>query len=202
MPKLYDTTHFVQAPLVGKVEAGRLMAATSKRIALGVFAAALAVAGAPAVAQESTNRVALESDWSVFVDGTPRECWAVSQPSETVNTRDGRAVSVRRGDILLFATYRQGQGDTPEISFTGGYPFAPDSTVEVTVGTDTFQLFTDGEWAWAGTPEQDATLLAALRRGRDAVLVARSSRGTRTQDTFSLFGLTAATEEAARRCAS
>jgi len=178
------------------------MTATSKRIAQAVAVMAVALTGAPVLAQESTNRVALESDWSVFVDGTPRECWAVSQPSETVNTRDGRSVSVRRGDILLFATFRQGQGNTPEISFTGGYPFAPDSTVEVTVGTDTFQLFVDGEWAWAGTPEEDARILAAMRRGRDAVLVARSSRGTRTQDTFSLFGLTAATEEAARRCAS
>jgi len=164
--------------------------------------AVLALAGAfPGMAQESTNRVAVETAWSVFVDGTPRECWAVSAPSETVNTRDGRAVSVRRGDILLFATYRQGQGATAEVSFTGGYPFAPDSTVQVTVGSDTYQLITDGEWAWAASPEEDARILESLRRGQNAVLTARSSRGTQTQDTFSLFGISAATTEAQRRCA-
>ena len=71
----------------------RYMAATFK---FSVAAAALAlVAAGAATAQESTNRVAVETAWSVFVDGTPRECWAVSAPSETVNTRDGRAVSVR-----------------------------------------------------------------------------------------------------------
>nr|WP_323020078.1 invasion associated locus B family protein [Pararhodobacter sp.] len=160
------------------------------------------MAALPAQAQDSTNRVAVETAWSVFVDGTPRECWAVSAPSETVNTRDGRAVSVRRGDILLFATFRQGQGAAAEVSFTGGYPFAPDSTVEVTIGSDTFQLITDGEWAWAASPEEDGRILASMRRGQNAVLTARSARGTQTQDTFSLFGITAATEEAQRRCAS
>ncbi len=175
------------------------MAASFKFGVAGVILALMAAV--PAQAQDSTNRVAVETAWSVFVDGTPRECWAVSAPSETVNTRDGRAVSVRRGDILLFATFRQGQGAAAEISFTGGYPFAPDSTVEVTIGTDVFQLIVDGEWAWAASPEEDARILASMRRGQNAVLVARSSRGTRTQDTFSLFGITAATEEAQRRCA-
>lgn len=176
------------------------MAAWFKFGAVGA-AIALMTAGS-AFAQESTNRVAVETAWSVFVDGTPRECWAVSAPSETVNTRDGRAVSVRRGDILLFVTYRQGGGGTPVISFTGGYPFADGSTVEVTIGSNTYQLFTDGEWGWTVSSDDDATLLAALRAGQNAVLVARSSRGTRTQDTFNLFGITAATEEAQRRCAS
>lgn len=177
------------------------MATSMKHAAAGLAMAFAAAFGAGATAQESTNRVAVETAWSVFVDGSPRECWAVSAPSETLNTRDGRPVSVRRGDILLFATYRQGQSGPAEISFTGGYPFADGSTVEVTIGTDTFQLFTDGEWAWAASPEDDERLLTAMRRGQNAVLVARSGRGTRTQDTFSLFGLTAATEEAQRRCA-
>lgn len=168
-------------------------------LAMGVLASGMAVV--PALAQESTNRVAVETAWSVFVDGNPRECWAVSAPSETVNTRDGRPVSVRRGDILLFATYRQGQS-AAEISFTGGYPFANGSTVEVEIGDNSFQLFTDGQWAWAGSPEDDARILAAMRGGRDAVLTARSTRGTQTQDTFSLFGITAASEDAQRRCAN
>jgi hypothetical protein len=167
---------------------------------VSLAAASLAVLGSMAAAQqESTNRVAVQTAWSVFVDGNPRECWAVSAPSETVNTRDGRPVSVRRGDILLFATYRQGQS-AAEISFTGGYPFADGSTVGLEIGSDTFQLFVDGQWAWAASPEDDARILAAMRRGQNAVLTARSSRGTQTRDTFSLFGITAASDEAQRRC--
>jgi len=160
----------------------------------------LALAGGAALAQESTNRVAADTAWSVFVEDDPKECWAVSAPRETVNTRGGEPVQVRRGDILLFATYRPGS-ETPEISFTGGYPFAPDSTVGLTVGDTEYQLFVNGEWAWSGAPEEDARILATLRAGSEAVLSARSARGTDTRDTFSLFGFTAATEEAQRLCA-
>ena len=39
-----------------------------------------------------------------------------------------------------------------------------------------------------------------MKRGADAVLTARSSRGTITKDTFSLLGFTAAVEDAQKRC--
>ena len=175
--------------------------ASRSRIATTLGAAlAVTMMGQGAFAQDSTNRVAADTAWSVFVEGDPKECWAVSAPAETVNTRGGQPVQVRRGDILLFATYRPGQ-PAPQISFTGGYPFAPDSTVGLTIGTNEFQLFVEGVWAWAGSPEEDQRIFTALRGGAQAVLSARSSRGTNTRDTFSLFGFTAATEEAARQCA-
>lgn len=168
--------------------------------AVAALLVGFSVTGSPSQAQDSTNRVAADTAWSVFVEEDPKECWAVSAPRETVNSRGGNPVQVRRGDILLFATYRPGR-DVPQISFTGGYPFAPDSTVDVTIGNNEFQLFVDGQWAWAGSPEEDARLFQAMRAGADAVARARSARGTDTRDTFSLFGFTAATEEAARRCA-
>ncbi|MFC3182019.1 invasion associated locus B family protein [Cypionkella sinensis] len=152
-----------------------------------------------AVAQESTNRVATMTDWSVFADKNPTECWGVSSPKETVNTKDGKPVSVRRGDILLFVTFRPGaKGET---SFSGGYPFAPGSTVKLDVDGTSFDLFSDGEWAWPGTSEDDATILAALKKGTTAVLTARSAKGTQTKDSFSLRGFTAAMDEAAKQCA-
>ncbi|MCB6179821.1 invasion associated locus B family protein [Rhodobacter sp. Har01] len=167
------------------------------RRALGAAAITLAMAGV-AAAQESTNRVATITDWNVFVEESPKECWGVSKPKETVNTRDGAPVSVRRGDILLFVTFRPGKPG--EISFTGGYPFAGGSTVKVDVGGSVFELFTDGEWAWPGSAEDDAALLKALKAGSDAVISAQSGKGTQTRDTFSLRGFTAAMEDAGARC--
>jgi hypothetical protein len=170
---------------------------TSRIVALAVLGA---FAG-PSLAQESTNNVANTSDWSVFVDGTPQECWAVSSPKETVNTRDGAPVSVQRGEILLFVTYPKG-GAAGVISFSGGYPFAGGSSVKLEVGAQSFDLFTDGEWAWPGTPADDATILAALKAGGTAKLTGRSGRGTQTEDTFSLIGFSAAVDEATKRCAA
>ena len=168
------------------------------------MAAVIALAAATAVAaqQESTNRVAAQTDWSVFTEDDPKECWAVTRPKETVNTRDGRVVAVRRGDILLFAFFRPEAGvNTPQITFTGGYPFASGSTVTVDIYGTEFEMFTEGEWAWAASPSDDAKIVTAMKRGSAAVLTARSSRGTVTKDTFSLLGFTAMIEDAENRCA-
>jgi len=162
---------------------------------------ALALSG-PAFAQESGNRVAAQTDWSSFVDEDPKVCWAVTAPKETVNTRDGREVSVRRGDILLFVSHFPENDAVGEVSFTGGYPFAEGSTVSLEVGDASFELFTEGEFAWPASPGEDAQIVAALKRGTEAVLTARSSRGTTTRDTFSLLGATAMIERAAASCAS
>lgn len=170
-------------------------------IARGIAGAALALAGTSVLAQEeSTNQVAAKTAWSVFEDQNPRECWAVSSPTETVNKKDGRVVAVRRGDILLMTFYRPGAGVKGQLAFTGGYPFASGSTVTLDISGNEFELFTEGEWAWPASAADDAKIISALKRGANAVLQARSSRGTQTIDTFSLMGFTAAVEEAEKRC--
>lgn len=163
--------------------------------------AALAIIGASAFAQtQSTNRVAANTDWSVFVESNPKECWSVSSPKQTVNTKGGRVVAVKRGDILLFVFHRPGSGVSGQVTFTGGYPFAKGSTVSMDISGTTFELFTDGEWAWPATPSDDAKIVTAMKRGSTATLSARSGRGTQTKDSFSLSGFTAAVEEAEKRC--
>ena len=171
------------------------------RTLTALFAAS--VLAAPAVAQEtSTNRVAANTDWSVFTASEPTECWGVTAPKETVNTRDGRVVAARRGESLLMVFYRPSIGVNGQLNFTGGYPFASGSTVNLNIDGTEFELFTEGEWAWAASPAEDAKIVTAMKRGSQAVATARSSRGTTTQDTFSLLGFTAAVEDAEQRCTS
>lgn len=165
-----------------------------------LLAFALAMAAPQAMAQDSTNRVSQNTAWSVFVEETPKECWAVSTPKETVNTKNGRPVAVNRGTILMMVSWRPAQNIAGEVYFTGGYPFKEGSTVELTIGGDTFQLFTKGEDAWPASPTDDAKIINAMKRGAEATAVAESKRGTRTEDTFSLLGFTAAVEDAAKRC--
>jgi len=173
---------------------GRTLTATA-------IALALASAATASYAQETDALVSVQTDWSVFnPPEEPKECWGVSKPKETVNTRDGKPVSVRRGDILLFVTFRPGNGAKGEVSFTGGYPFAPGSTVNATIDGSSFELFIDGEWAWPATTADDDAILTALKKGSTAVLTARSARGTNTRDTFSLRGFTAAMQDAEKRC--
>ncbi len=164
----------------------------------------LAVMATSATAQQTTsdNRVGANVDWSVFQGESPKECWGVSAPKESVNTRDGRVVAVRRSEIQLFVFYRPDNGGKGQVTFTGGYPFAPGSTVNMTIGETEFELFTEGEWAWPATAADDSKIITAMKRGSGAVLTARSARGTQTKDAFSLLGFTAAIEDAEKRCSN
>jgi hypothetical protein len=156
---------------------------------------------APEAGGSSENRVAVATDWSVFVETDPAlECWGVSVPTGTRNTRDGEEVEVRRGDVLLFVANRPSASVAGEVSFTGGYPFAEESTVTMQIGPDRFEMFTRGEFAWPMSTEDDQLILAAMRRGREVVLTGRSARGTQTEDTFSLMGFSAAMEELEGNC--
>jgi hypothetical protein len=165
-----------------------------------VLGCAALLATSASAQDQSTNRVAAKTDWSVFVEDNPTECWGVSTPKETVNSRDGRVVAVNRGQILLMVFYRPSANAKGQVAFTGGYPFASGSTVNMNISGNTFELFTEGDWAWPATAEDDAKIITAMKRGADAVLSARSGRGTNTKDTFSLLGFTAAVEDAAKRC--
>ncbi|SFQ95358.1 invasion associated locus B family protein [Poseidonocella sedimentorum] len=168
------------------------------------------ITSAAAAQEQSDNQVTSVSDWSVFMEDNPKECWSVSVPKETVNTdSNGRIKAVNRGDILLFVYYRPESEVKGQVTFTGGYPFADGSTVNVNIGGTEFEMFTQnvtnasGEslgWAWPTSASDDARIIAAMKRGAEALLTARSSRGTVTKDTFSLIGFTAALDEAQSRC--
>lgn len=166
--------------------------------------AALHTGAAVAQASQSTEPVTTHNDWSVFVAEEPRECYLTSLPTESVARRDGETVEVERGDIRLFVTFRPGENVANEVSFTGGYPLREDSTVRFEIGSNAFELnIGSGEasgWAWPASPEEDARLVEAMRRGADATVTGVSARGTTTVDTFSLMGFTAAMTDAQERC--
>lgn len=169
-----------------------------------VLGLAAAAATLPANAQTAANRVAAHTDWSVFVAGSPMECYIVSPPKSSKATRDGKAVEVDRGDIRLFVTFRPAENVVGEVSFSGGYPFRDGAPVKIQVGSESFTLNPgSGDangWAWPASPDIDKTIVAAFRRGSSATVTGVSSRGTTTVDTISLAGFTAAVEDAETRC--
>ena len=147
------------------------------------------------------TNVDAKRDWSVFRASTdPKECWIVTIPASSEATRNGEKTTAKRGDILLMVTNRPGNGVAGEISFKSGYPIKENSTVNLRVGSASFELFVDGEWAWPANPEEDQKVIAAMQRGASAVATAVSERGTTTVDNFSLLGFSAAFESAVTMC--
>lgn len=161
----------------------------------------LGFAGAGWTAEGKATRVSEHGDWAVFVDKSPKECWSVSLPKKSVNTRGGRTVSVKRSDILLFVFFSPAGKVSEQVTFTGGYPFAEDKAIKLKVDDKSFKLsLIQGEWAWAGSSEEDVKLVKAMKAGGTATLTAVSKRGTQTVDTFSLKGFTAASDAAKKNC--
>ena len=174
----------------------------NKYLKAGTAALLAAVLGAGSAGAQTQTRVDANKDWSVFQAGGEgkKVCWIVSQPTGSTAVRDGKAVQVRRGDIFLMVSIRPADSVVNEVSFLGGYPFRQGSKVQVSVAGTSYDLFTEGENAWAPSPAEDSGLVDAFRRGATAKIKGVSTRGTTTVDTFSLSGFTKALGTAAGLC--
>jgi invasion associated locus B (IalB) protein len=163
-------------------------------VALGLIATPFAAA------QEEAPRVDAKRDWGVFTGGSPKECWIVSAPTESSAKRGGETVTVRRGDIMLMVSIRPAESVDNEVSFAAGYPVRENSTVNLRIGSQSFELFVDGETAWPASSDEDEKVITSMRRGSSATVTGLSKRGTTTIDKFSLLGFTAALESAHEMC--
>ncbi|MCW5713411.1 MAG: hypothetical protein KIT43_02680 [Bauldia sp.] len=162
------------------------------RIAL---AAALVVGFAVGAAAQNGVPIANYQYWDVhaLTSAGGKICFVASRPTTARIEPAGRI----RSEVLFMVTT-----STNETYAQMGYPLAPDSEVLVTVdGDEAFTMFVDGEGAWLPSRVEDDLLVAAMRRGTEMVVRGRSARGASTTDTYSLRGITAALERAARECA-
>lgn len=166
---------------------------------------ALAVALAlPAAAEVAItdNRVAVFGDWSVFVEGNPVECFAVTRSSLLLNVAADVVMAEAPAPASMMFTVRPVEGDFGEIAFYTGGGMIRSSTATAGVGDRAFTLFPQEDWAWPVSPDEDARLVVAMA-GTEAGEVTvdfTDAKGFAMRDHFSLDGFAAAAEEAARRC--
>tara|TARA_Y100000588_G_scaffold265938_2_gene280736 strand:- start:590 stop:871 length:282 start_codon:yes stop_codon:yes gene_type:complete len=83
--------------------------------------------------------------------------------------------------------------ETGIVTLHAGYPFQEDSEVNVNIDGKGQTLLTSNEIAWAYDGE-DQAFIERMRIGKKMVVVGFSKRGTKTTDTYSLFGFTQAYE--------
>ncbi len=163
----------------------------------------IAVVSAVGAQAQELEMVEAVTDWSVYVDEDPKVCFIVSKPTNSEARRNGQVVTVSRSEIRFHISVIPGQGIAGEPSWLAGYPLKPDGAVKIEIGNETFAMFPDEsvhpEYAWPN-PSDDQNLIAAMKRGADAVVTGVSKRGTTTIDTFSLRGFTAAVEKAEELC--
>lgn len=150
-------------------------------LAAALVAATLAASG-PAFA----GFVESFKDWNVYVsDGDKgKTCYIASVPKKMTGT-----YSVRGAAAVLVAKLPM---DPPnvQVSVEPGYPYGKGSDVVIKVGSKSFNLFTQGEHAWARTPDDDDAMIEAMKAGVKMTVSGTSTKSTTSLDTYSLLGFT------------
>lgn len=144
----------------------------------------------------SAKQIAAFKDWSAHSEGKDkaRTCWIYSEPVKDEGNYK------RRGRIYLLVTHRPGEKTFNQVQFTAGYTYKKGSAVQVAIGAKKFELFTNGDTAWARSTKDDKDLVAAMRGGARMIVTGQSSRGTKTRDTYSLSGVSAAHRAIDKAC--
>ncbi len=160
-----------------------------------ICALAVVLWAAPALSQDVTA-LGRHGDWIAYTYQEHRQpvCYMTSAPTRS----EGQYT--RRGDVQLLVTHRPGRNAFDVISVVAGYEYRRDSDVTVNIQGRRFELFTNGDRAWARDGKSDQEMTQAMIKGRTAVITGTSSRGTLTTDTFSLIGFTAAHRAISEAC--
>jgi Invasion associated locus B (IalB) protein len=165
------------------------------RLASACLAAGLLFAVSPAFAQ-TAKLLKTFDDWQVFVHEANDEkvCFAATAPKEMLPK------GVNRGSVFLYLTTWQKDGVKNELSIKVGYTLKPESVPTLAVGTQQFELYAKDDKAFMRDPAEEKKLLEAMRKGSNLTMKGMSSRGTGTEDKYSLIGLTAALANVEQAC--
>ncbi len=119
-----------------------------------------------------------------------RVCYIFAAPDKSE-----AAKKVKRDPMYFLVTHFPGRGVKGQVSTIIGYPFKDGSNVSVAVDTATYDLFAQGDTAWAGSPDIEKAIVTAMKTGKSLVVTGTSSKGTETKDTYSLAGVSAAMDK-------
>ena len=151
------------------------------------------------VFSQSAKRMVSHKDWAVFTSTNPKTCWGATAHNNTVSRRNGKVVSITRGNPQLLVNYKKDKSAVGLVTFFLNAAAAPNKALLMRVGSTEFKLYARDSWAWP-LAEDDVRIRAAFRKGSQAIITWKSPRGTITEDTFSLSGYTVAANAAATYC--
>ncbi len=122
-------------------------------------------------------------EWTAFVmtQNGNKVCYMASFPKQS----EGKYT--KRGEVYALVTHRPRDNNFNVVSLQAGYSFASGATVIPTIDGKQHKLFTESETAWAPSGS-DKDLTTAMSRGKKMIVVGTSSRGTKTEDIYSLEG--------------
>ncbi len=171
------------------------------RILLSAVLYAATVAGALAQGAAKPTLVGTFNDWTMWSyngsyngNGQGKICYIYSEPDEMQPPR------LDHGRVSFSVTTSPTQGVSNESNFVAGYTLQEQSSVTVEIDGKRFTMFTQGDSAWLLDKAEEPQLLSAMKAGRSMVVKAKSRRGNETSYSYSLSGVTAASEKMSDEC--
>jgi len=158
----------------------------------------LTLAVSPALADSQPRKLGKFDYWSAYqmVDGKQNVCYM----SLTAQPPVPKGSKLKRDSVTLMVTERPGENALDVFSYAAGTKFAPSSEVTVKAGEKTFNLFTQGDTAWARDTATDHALAQALRSNASITITGTAAVGGSFVDTISMKGALQAYKAIAQAC--
>jgi hypothetical protein len=134
-------------------------------------------------------------DWESFSESEQGQkiCYALTSPK----TSKGQYRA--RDPVFIMITRRPAERVQDEVSAIAGYTYQSNSKPVISVGNRKFSSDAVRDIAWPKLKD-GGKLVAVMKGGSSLKLAGTSSRGTVTEDTFSLLGFSAALKAIQKSC--
>ena len=106
----------------------------------------------------------------------------------------------KRDPAFFLVSHMPGRKVKGEVSTIIGYPFKKDSKAVVKIDDASFDLYTNGDGAWADSSATEKKIVAAMKGGKSLSVTGTSWRGTKTVDSYALDGVSAALAKIDEAC--
>ena len=105
----------------------------------------------------------------------------------------------KRGKTYVLV-YRINKSPDAIVQIEAGYPYDPNKIVEVRIDKSLYKFFSEEETPETAWTDKDKEVIYAMKKGIELTISGISSRGTKTTDTYTLKGFTAAYNNLINEC--
>ena len=105
----------------------------------------------------------------------------------------------KRGNFYVLVYKNIGNPDTV-VQIEAGYSYKVPSDIIISIDKGEYKFYTTEDLPTAAWTEEDAKVIFAMKKGLELKVTGESSRGTVTNDTYTLNGFTAAYNKLIEEC--
>ena len=102
----------------------------------------------------------------------------------------------KRGESYILV-YRINKNPDAIVQINSGYPYKEKEPVNVKIDKKNYEFYSENDSAWTNN---DKEIIYAMKKGVDLSVTGISKRGTKTTDTYTLNGFTAAYNQLSKDC--